>query len=326
MIVHWLGAHGLICFASAPKVEFRFDIAKRCIPVCTYFVLMLVFNNLCLNFTPVWLYQVSRSLTIIFQIIFTYLLQHKATSPRALMCCAVVFVGFLFGTFTTAQKGVGFTLVGAVFGVLSTIFLALYSTYISKTTAEIMQGNTWRTQLYTNAFASVFLVPFIGLEARQLVHAPILANPVFWVVMVISALFGFLINLSQQLQIKYTSPLSHNISGTAKACVQTVLSFMLFPGTTRITNTDLVGIVLTIFGSSSYSLVRLMEMRATEQARQQAQKDRPLPAGPQVALSPPADPKAAAPALDPAPAAPAHTLALPSATVAPRGGLVGSPV
>jgi len=39
---------------------------------------------------------------------------------------------------------------------------------------------------------------------------------------------GFLINISTFLQIKHTSPLTHNVSGTAKACVQTILGIMIW--------------------------------------------------------------------------------------------------
>lgn len=46
----------------------------------------------------------------------------------------------------------------------------------------------------------------------------------FWSAMVIGGICGFAIGYVTMLQIKVTSPLTHNISGTAKACAQTVLA------------------------------------------------------------------------------------------------------
>ncbi|GBP48285.1 GDP-fucose transporter 1 [Eumeta japonica] len=42
--------------------------------------------------------------------------------------------------------------------------------------------------------------------------------------MVIGGICGFAIGFVTSWQIKVTSPLTHNISGTAKACAQTVLA------------------------------------------------------------------------------------------------------
>lgn len=46
--------------------------------------------------------------------------------------------------------------------------------------------------------------------------------------MTLAGVAGLLINTATYLQIKFTSPLTHAISGTAKACVQTVLGVMIY--------------------------------------------------------------------------------------------------
>lgn len=55
-----------------------------------------------------------------------------------------------------------------------------------------------------------------------------LGHPLFWTAMTIGGLFGFAIGYFTALQIKVTSPLTHNVSGTAKACAQTVLATYWF--------------------------------------------------------------------------------------------------
>jgi GDP-fucose transporter C1 len=45
----------------------------------------------------------------------------------------------------------------------------------------------------------------------------------FWSAMTITGIMGFAIGLVTVTQVKATSPLTHNISGTAKAAVQVFL-------------------------------------------------------------------------------------------------------
>lgn len=71
---------------------------------------------------------------------------------------------------------------------------------------------------------------------------------------------GFLINIAVFLQIKHTSPLTNNISGTAKAALQTLVA-VVFLGD-EITALNVMGILLVIAGSAYYSQIKLSEMRA----------------------------------------------------------------
>ena len=62
------------------------------------------------------------------------------------------------------------------------------------------------------------------------------------------------------LIVQATSALTHNISGTAKACVQTVLALLYFQNPT--TPKNLIGIALVLLGSMFYTMVRNAEMEA----------------------------------------------------------------
>jgi solute carrier family 35 (GDP-fucose transporter), member C1 len=46
--------------------------------------------------------------------------------------------------------------------------------------------------------------------------------------MTLAGIFGIAIGIVTANQIKYTSPLTHNVSGTAKACAQTVIAVLWF--------------------------------------------------------------------------------------------------
>merc|ERR1719509_756176 len=82
----------------------------------------------------------------------------------------------------------------------------------------------------------------------------------FWFLMTLGGIFGFAIGYVTGLQIKTTSPLTHNISGTAKAAAQTVLACYWFSevksGAWWFSNT------VVLAGSAAYAMVRRQEMAA----------------------------------------------------------------
>lgn len=63
-----------------------------------------------------------------------------------------------------------------------------------------------------------------------------------------------------------TSPLTHNISGTAKAAVQSLLAFYIFGNETTAAN--VAGIALVLGGSLTYSYVRRQEMAKARAIRE----------------------------------------------------------
>lgn len=85
--------------------------------------------------------------------------------------------------------------------------------------------------------------------------------------MCVTAFLGWLINIAIYLQIKFTSPLTNSISGTVKACVQTLIAVFFFePKTSAM---KLFGIFLCIFGSFMYSHFKKQE---NEKKRKEEEK------------------------------------------------------
>lgn len=80
----------------------------------------------------------------------------------------------------------------------------------------------------------------------------------FWFALFIGGVCGFSIGFVTALQIKVTSPLTHNISGTAKACAQTILA-------TQWNNESKTSLwwfsnFVVLLGSSLYARVKQLEM------------------------------------------------------------------
>jgi GDP-fucose transporter C1 len=252
-------------FKQFPQFTYRWDVAVKLLPLSLVFVGMITFNNLCLKYVEVSFYNVARSLTIVFNVVFTYFMLGEKTSIATVMCLGIVVMGFLAGS----EGEVNFSMVGTVFGVASSVFVSLNSIYTKKA-MPLVDGNQWTLAAYNNMNACLMFLPIIVLTGEPsaiLGRADLLASATFWGIMTVGGIFGFLIGIVTILQIKVTSPLTHNISGTAKACVQTVLALLWWKNPTTVTN--LMGVALVLAGSMAYSYVRTQEM-AVEAAAKKA--------------------------------------------------------
>ncbi|RHZ88047.1 hypothetical protein Glove_26g155 [Diversispora epigaea] len=242
-------------FSVIPPYECEMNIARKIAPLTFMYVMMLAFNNMCLQYVEVTFYQVARSLSIIFNIIFTYTLLGGKTSFPALVCCSVVFMGFVVGSYGE----INFSWEGIIYGVASSVFVALYGIYVKKTLIYV-ENDQWRL-LHYNTTLSVFLlfplVLFSG-ELQNVVNVYFLGETNFWILMIVTGITGFIINIAMFMQIKVTTPLTNTISGTAKACFQTALAAWYFQN--EISTMNGIGIVLALFGSGLYSWVRYKEM------------------------------------------------------------------
>jgi solute carrier family 35 (GDP-fucose transporter), member C1 len=220
------GHGGKSFFSQFPKAEYNADIGRKVMPLSIIFVGMITFNNLCLKWVEVSFYNVARSLTIVFNVVLSRFILGTPNSLKTLLCLAVVIVGFFMG----AKGEIRFSMIGTVFGILSSIFVSLNSIYTKKV-LPVVDNDHWKLTFYSNVNATILFLPLMAYyEAGTLVEAmgKQLVSPTFWAAMTVAGVFGFSIGIVTVLQIKATSPLSHNISGTAKAAVQSMLAFYIW--------------------------------------------------------------------------------------------------
>ena len=225
------------------------------------FIGMVVLNNLCLKYVEVSFYQTARSLGIVFSVALTYLILNVKTSMLTVGCCAIVMAGFGIGSFGELH----FSLIGWLFGIVSSVFAALYGIYVKKA-LNVLNDDKDTLLNYNTILSVILLLPLILVtgEAQVVMSDPKMRLWRSWLELTISGVFGLLINVATYLQISYTSPLTHNMSGTVKACIQTLLGVYLL-GETK-TWLGYVGIVFVIGGSAAYTFVRKMEQEQRELA------------------------------------------------------------
>ena len=229
-----------------------FDL-KTCIkvlPLSLIFVGMITFNNICLNFVTVSFYNVARSLSIVFNVVFTYLILRKSTS---LLTCSTLLI-VCFGFYVGIEGEVEFSLIGTVTGVVASMFVSLNSILTSWTLPHV-SGDKNLLLFYNNFNASVLFAPLLILVERDIIIENIYKFSFisFWVTMLITGVMGFCTGLVTVMQVKATSPLTHNISGTAKAAVQSLLAFYIWNN--KATFQGITGLFTVLIGSALYAYV-----------------------------------------------------------------------
>jgi len=266
-ILGWLSVNMPQQFGGMfPLFRVDLEVARQIIPLSLAFVGMISFNNLCLKYVGVSFYNVGRSLTTVFNVVLSYMFLGQSTSLKALLACGVIIGGFFLGVDQEDSSG-DLSILGVIFGISASLCVALNSILV-KRALPLVDNNEWRLTLYNNFNAAFLFIPFMILlgEVGEVIAFPKLLDMKFWFMMTMGGLFGVAIAIVTTLQIKFTSPLTHNVSGTAKACAQTVLAVFGYSEEKTVLWWLSNGMVLG--GSLYYTLVKRAEMRIAEEQKQ----------------------------------------------------------
>ncbi|KAI2662121.1 GDP-fucose transporter 1 [Labeo rohita] len=244
-------------FVDFPSLKFDFRVSREILPLSVVFIGMITFNNLCLKYVGVAFYTVGRSLSTVFNVVLSYV-------RYADSLCFDPSGGFWLGVDQESIAG-SLSWTGVLFGVLASLCVSLNAIYTKKV-MPVVDGNIWKLSYYNNLNASVLFIPlFIILgELKSLSAFSRLTHLDFWGMMILGGIFGFAIGYVTGLQIKFTSPLTHNVSGTAKSCAQTVLA-VIFSASSK-TMLWWTSNMMVLGGSFAYTWVKGLEMKKVEVA------------------------------------------------------------
>jgi GDP-fucose transporter C1 len=172
------------------------------------------------------------------------------------MTTAATLLIVIFGFYVGIDGEINYSVIGTGAGVLASVFVSLNSIYTSKVLPKVDNDKSLLLY-YNNLNASVLFLPLIVLFESDIIlaNASKLVSLVFWFAMTITGAMGFAIGLVTVMQVKATSPLTHNISGTAKAGFQSLLAFYLWGN--EATFKGIMGIFLVLFGSGLYTWVQM---------------------------------------------------------------------
>ncbi|XP_012267187.2 GDP-fucose transporter 1 isoform X1 [Athalia rosae] len=245
------------------------DVIKKVLPLSVLFTFMIASNNLCLKYVGVAFYYVGRSLTTVFNVILSYSILGQKTSFGCIACCGIIIGGFWLGVDQENVAG-SLSIMGTVFGILGSLSLSLYSIY-TKRVLPLVNQEIWLLSYYNNVYSVFLFIPLmlVSGEFSVVFKYNKLSEPFFWGAMILGGLCGFAIGFVTALQIKVTSPLTHNISGTAKACAQTVMATYWFnehkPWLWWTSNFIVLG------GSAGYARLKQLDMETNHEHRRYTQ-------------------------------------------------------
>ncbi|XP_024941923.1 GDP-fucose transporter 1 [Cephus cinctus] len=246
-------------YITFPKGHpYNLETAKKILPLSILFTAMIASNNLCLKYVGVAFYYIGRSLTTVFNVLFTYAILGQKTSTGCIVCCGVIIMGFWLGVDQENVAG-SLSILGTFFGVVGSLTLSLYSIY-TKRILPFVNQEIWLLSYYNNIYSIVLFLPLMLISGEHIVvyNYDKLYEPFFWLAITIGGLCGFAIGYVTALQIKVTSPLTHNISGTAKACAQTVLASYWFHEHKSVL--WWTSNVIVLGGSAAYARIKQMDM------------------------------------------------------------------
>jgi GDP-fucose transporter C1 len=144
---------------------------------------------------------------------------------------------------------------------MASFFVALNAIY-QKKSLNAVDNNIWKLTYYNNINACIIFLPFIFLfgEYSEISTFPLIFDSYFWFAMTVSGVLGFSMGYVTSLQIQVTSPLTHNVSGTAKAYAQTLLGVLYYNEVKTLL--WWLSNCLVLIGAALYTHVRGQEMKA----------------------------------------------------------------
>lgn len=254
------GTSGIL---NVPKFEIKKDVALQMLPLTAVFTCTDFINEFTMRYfstIPIsdlyWAQTLSRSSIFLFVVIFEYAILRQVTSLPAMGCWVALWSGVLIGDIQEARWSIS-----VVFsGVASVVLLALNVIYF-KEKIVLVENNVWKITLYNNLNAAIVLFPLLVFSGNlKSVLASRSASKMYsWGVLTLNALLGVLFSFTGAAQIKYTSPLTHIVSITAKRVLQSVLPDLLFGY--PITYLGFVSVLVVLPGSLMYTLIRIVEMK-----------------------------------------------------------------
>jgi len=149
---------------------------------------------------------------------------------------------------------------GTLCGVAASFFVSLTS-ICTKKVLPLVDNSVWLLGFYNNVNACLLFLPLMALndELGNIASFQAFDSCTFWAMMVAGGVFGFAIGYVSGLQIQFTSPLTHNISSTAKGCAQTILATYWYSESKQMLWWLSNAVVL--FASAAYTRVRQVEMK-----------------------------------------------------------------
>lgn len=250
---------------------------RRCLPIARPLLILslsfcgfVTLTNLSLEYNTVGTYQLAKTLTSPLVIAIQAKYYAKRFSSKLLSTLVPIIVGVCLNTYADVK----FSLLGTVYALVAVMVTSVYQVMVSDVQHK-MQVNSLQLLYYQAPLSATVLVPVIVVTEPLFGERGLLS---VWsyeaLIMVgVSGLVAFGVNLTIFWLIGNTSPLTYNVVGHSKFCLTLLGGFILFRE--NVTLLQCVGILLTILGVVSYTVVNLQEgSQNLQYSEERRKKDR----------------------------------------------------
>ncbi|CAK9294834.1 unnamed protein product [Gordionus sp. m RMFG-2023] len=164
------------------------------------------------------------------------------------------------GIYINSYYDLKFNLLGLIYGLCGVIVTSFYQIWAGEKQKEF-HVNSLQLLYYLSPMSSLFLF-FIIMASQPLSFNNLASNHeydpyVAFLIIFLSCIFALLVNVSTYSLIRQTSPLTYNMIGHLKFCSTILGGYFIFHD--PIQKTQVYGILLTMIGVLSYSLLKLKE-------------------------------------------------------------------
>ncbi|XP_033221417.1 solute carrier family 35 member E3-like isoform X1 [Belonocnema kinseyi] len=253
--------HFLITFIGLIICE-RMDVfcikdvpLKEMLLIATTFCGFVVFTNLSLANNTVGTYQIAKMLTtpcvIIMQIIFYK--KYFSTLVK------LTLIPIILGVFINFYYDIQFNILGTVYATLGVLVTSLYQVLVNRKQKEF-QMDPIQLLYYQAPLSAIMLWSVIPIF--EPVGSTFTLNwPFIDIIMVLlSGIIAFFVNLTSYWIIGYTSPLTYNMVGHSKFCLLLLGGSIVFNESLAIN--QLIGITLTLVGIILYAHVKMQDNKS----------------------------------------------------------------
>ncbi|KAL3128863.1 putative fucose translocator [Cryptosporidium hominis] len=244
-------------------------------PASFCFSSTIVLNNACLSMAKLSTYSVAKSTTLIWNVLFQFILLRIKLPVSTILSCFLILAGVTIGSLDTSTLAP----MAVIAGCSSSIFQALYNTCIARALPKT-NNDTSEVLVRNQELSSVFLVIYI-LVSKELVnlfmHSPCfdLSSPKFlscWAIFFLTTAFAAGLNKFTFMVIGLTEPSTFSVIGFTKAGLQTAGGWFIYKDPASIKS--VTSVVFTLSGSLIYGITR--GSKKSESKKEQVEEIRRL--------------------------------------------------
>jgi len=222
-------------------------------PLVLTFAGFVVLTNLSLLYNSVGFYQLTKVLTTPCIIVIQLFFYQKSFTLPIYLSLLFILAGITIVTVTDVQLN----LLGTVIAFSGVFVTSLYQIWVNTSQSQL-QANSMQLLYYQSFYSAIFLAfifPSIdGLTSIYDIYLTVFSSSQL-IMILVSALLAFVVNLSTYFVIGNTSPVTYNVVGHFKTCVILFGGFLLFHYPLEPRN--IFGVSMTMFGIILYTYFKL---------------------------------------------------------------------